>query len=89
MALWTPEQWIVFFTGLGGFIASVATVWLQLRGNAKTSAAKKVSEDNNEKLTATVAQIHEIARAVPKASTAPTDDLVNNDPATNARKAGL
>lgn len=76
MSAWTPEQWITFLTGLGGFLAALSTIYLQIRGNAKTEAAKVISADNNVKLNAVVSQTHELARADPVASTAPTDALV-------------
>jgi hypothetical protein len=92
MADWTPADWTTFLTALGGFVTVlggvIATIVLQVRGNRKTAESAMVSQDNNDKLSAVVAQTHEIARAVPQASTAPTEDLVNADPAIAARKAG-
>lgn len=61
------------FTGLTG----LATVLLQIWGNRKTSQAKALSQDNNEKVTAVVAQTREIARVLPEASTNPTDAVTN------------
>jgi hypothetical protein len=85
---YTAQDWVLilgaFFTGLTG----LATVLLQLRGNAKTEAAKQISADNNAKVNAVVAQVHNIADAVPGASTAPTDAIVKSDPATIARQTG-
>lgn len=79
MSAWTPEQWILFLTALGGFATTVSgliiTIILQLRGNAKTEQARVVSADNNRKITAVVAQTREIARAVPDADTTPTDNV--------------
>jgi hypothetical protein len=92
MNAWTPQDWLVFFGGLVTVLTAlgtgVTTIILQLRGNAKTEAAKSVSEDNNIKINAIAAQTNNIADAVPGASTAPTDAIVNSDPATAARKAG-
>lgn len=77
MEMWTPQDWIVFLGALGTFVVTVGgvatTIILQVRGNAKTEAAKQISSDNNDKITAVVAQTREIARAVPNASTGPTD----------------
>ncbi len=89
MSQWTPADWLVFLGGLGTFAGVLVTGILQILTLLKQNKSAAVSSDNNDKLSAVVAQTHEIARAVPKASTAPTEDLVNNDPATNARKAGL
>jgi hypothetical protein len=80
MENWTPDQWLAFLGGavalLGTLAGTITTVILQLRGNAKTEAARMISADNNEKVTAVVAQVHNIADAVPGASTGPTDALV-------------
>jgi hypothetical protein len=91
MSSWTPEQWLALIGGLvglaGTLIGTIVTAVLQIRGNAKTEAAKQISQDNNAKVTALVAQTNNIADAVPGASTAPTDHILN-DPAMMARNRG-
>ena len=80
MGAWTPQDWIIFLTALGGFVTTtggvIVTIVLQMRGNAKTNASMAISADNNEKLSAVVHQTNEIARATPDASTAPTDHIM-------------
>ncbi len=94
MSEWTPEQWGIFLGILATFLTSVGglatTIILQLRGNAKTDAAKAISADSNEKVTAVVAQTREIARAAPGASTAPTDAVFEKPSAVDtARNSGV
>lgn len=90
MESWTADDWIKFLTALGGFVTVlggvVATIVLQLRGNAKTEAAKAISSDTNLKVTATVAQTRNIADAVPGASTAPTDAVASKPAAVDAAR---
>ncbi len=76
MAAWTSQDWVVFFGSAGTFLGVVATVILQIIGNLRTSQAKAISSDNNVKLNAVVSQTNNIADAIPKASTAPTDALM-------------
>lgn len=84
MSSWTPEQWTNFFLAAGGFLTvaivpAIINIILTLRGNAKVDAAKALSADTNQKTTAIVAQTREIADAVPGASTAPTDIVIQRD----------
>lgn len=80
MGTWTPQDWILFLTALGGFATTlggvIVTIVLQMRGNAKTDAAKVISADNNDKLTAVVHQTNNIAAAVPGATTDATDAVI-------------
>jgi hypothetical protein len=79
MESWTPGDWGIFLTALVAAVGSIGgtftTIFLQLRGNAKTEQAKAISADSNAKVSAVVAQTREIANAVPGASTAPTDGI--------------
>lgn len=80
MGNWTPQDWITFLAALGAFVTTlggvIATIVLQLRGNAKVDAAKAISLDSNQKVTAVVAQTRNIADAVPGADTSPTDLVI-------------
>ncbi len=91
MAAWSVSDWLTFLAAAGAFATTlggiVTTIILQLRGNAKTEQAKAISTDTNIKMTATVAQAREIARAVPGATTAPTDIVIQRAPATDATGA--
>lgn len=90
MESWTPADWAIFFTALTTAVASItgaiATVYLQIRGNAKTEAAKAISADSNEKVTAVVAQTRNIADAVPGASTQPTDAVASKPAAVDTAR---
>ncbi len=85
MAEWTPGDWGIFLTALVAAVASIGgtitTILLQIRGNAKTEQAKAISTDSNQKVTAVVAQVRNIADAVPGASTGPTDTVSQRGPA--------
>lgn len=82
MSSWTPQDWTVFFGVLTTFLTTVGglvtTIWLQVKGNAKTKASMAISVDNNEKLHAVVAQTNSIGGAV-NVSTAPTDTILNKE----------
>lgn len=91
MGTWTPDDWIKILTALGGFVTllgtSVTAIILQLRNTAKTEAARVLSADNNRQLGAVVRQTNNIADAVPGASTAATDPLINQAAASRTRRA--
>lgn len=67
---YTAQDWVLIIGAVFTGLTSLAAAVLGLINNFK-------SRSNGVKLDATVAQTREIARAVPDASTAPTDAVVN------------
>lgn len=79
---YTAQDWVLIIGAVFTGLTSLAAAVLGYLNSRTASQAKAISTDTNQKATAIVEQSREIARAVPGASTDPTDIVIQRGPAT-------